>query len=44
MDIKNSFMRLTKLTMINGIPHFGIKFVKKNIYEEIYSTDRKIVS
>lgn len=43
MDIKNAFMKLTKLKMINGRPHFGIKFVKKSAYEEIYSLDRKVI-
>ena len=36
-------MKLTKLMIINGRPHFGIKFVKKNAYEEIFTPDRKVV-
>lgn len=43
MDIKNSFMKLTNLKIINGRPHYGIKFVKKSTYEEIFSPDRKII-
>lgn len=39
MDIKNAFMRVTKGTMIKGKEHFGIKFIKKKTYEELFSAD-----
>lgn len=39
MDINNAFMRLTKGTMINGKEFFGIKFIKKKTYEELFSDD-----
>lgn len=41
MDIKNAFMRLTKGTVIDGTEHFGIKFIKKKTYEELYCADEK---
>ena len=43
MDIKNSFMRLTQGTVIQGVPHFGIKFIKKKTYEELFSTDENVI-
>jgi len=39
MDIKNSFMRLTQGTIIDNVEHYGIKFIKKKTYEELYSPD-----
>lgn len=44
MDIKNSFMKLTNIKIINCKPHYGIKFVKKSTYEEIYTDDRKTLA
>ena len=41
MDIKNSFIKQTSGTMINGKPHFGLKFIKKKIYEDIYTLDKE---
>lgn len=43
MDIQNAFVRVTKGTMINGIEHFGIKFIKKKTYEELFSPDENII-
>lgn len=37
MDISNAFMWLTKGSMINGKEYFGIKFIKKKTYEELFS-------
>lgn len=39
MDIRNSFLKLTSGTIINGEPHFGIKFIKKRAYEELFTTN-----
>lgn len=44
MDIKNSFMRVANPKVINGRPHYGIKFVKKSTYEEIFTADRKVLA
>jgi tRNA A-37 threonylcarbamoyl transferase component Bud32 len=43
MDIKNSFLKKTKDTMVNDEPHFGLKFIKKKTYEEIFHKDEKVV-
>lgn len=43
MDINNAFMRLTKGTIINGIEHFGIKFIKKKTYEELFCPNENII-
>lgn len=43
MDIKNAFMKQTSGTIIDGVPHFGIKFIKKKTYEELFSSDEKLV-
>ena len=29
--------------MINGKPYHGLKFIKKKIYEEIFSQDKEVV-
>lgn len=36
-------MRVTKGTVINGVEHYGIKFIKKKTYEELYSPDEKVI-
>ena len=43
MDINNAFMWLTKGTIINGIEHFGIKFIKKKTYEELFCPNENII-
>lgn len=43
MDIQNAFMRQTKGTIINGVYHYGIKFIKKKTYEELFSPDENII-
>lgn len=44
MDIKNSFLKKTKDTQINGESFFGLKFIKKKTYEEIFHKDEKVVN
>ena len=39
MDVLNALMRKTKEHTINGVVHYGIRFVKKRTYEEILSPD-----
>lgn len=39
MDIENAFVKLTNGTVINGVPHFGIKFIKKRAYEELLTAN-----
>ena len=43
MDIKNTFMKFTQGTMINGKPYFGIKFIKKKTYEELFTDNEDII-
>lgn len=43
MDIQNAFVRVTKGTLINGEEHFGIKFIKKKTYEELFSPNEDII-
>lgn len=43
MNVENSLMKKTAGNMINGVPHFGIRFVKKKTYEEIFSIDEKLI-
>ena len=44
MDISNAFIKKTFGTVINGVKHFGIKFIKKQNYEELYHTDEKVIN
>jgi len=37
MDILNAFMKFTQGTVINGKQYFGIKFIKKKTYEELFT-------
>jgi len=43
MDIKNAFVKKTRGTIINGNTYYGIKFIKKQNYEELYHTDEKVI-
>lgn len=43
MDINNAFMKKTQGTVINGVKHYGLKFIKKQNYEELYHTDEKVI-
>ena len=43
MDVKHAFMKFTKNTIIKGKPHFGIKFIKKKTYEELYHEDETLI-
>lgn len=44
MDVLNSFMKKTEGTMINGVAHFGIKFIKRRTYEELFHPDKMVVN
>lgn len=44
MDVKHAFMKFTKNTNINGKPHYGIKFIKKKTYEELYHQDETVIT
>lgn len=44
MDVNFAFMKKSKKTTINGIPHYGIKFIKKKTYEEIFSKSEETVN
>lgn len=39
MDVLNSLMRRGNETVIEGKPHFSIRFIKKGAYEELLSPD-----
>ena len=43
MDINFAFMKYSKPTKIDGIVHYGIKFIKKKTYEELFSSDQEII-
>lgn len=43
MDILNSFVLVNKGTKINNENHYGIKFIKKDVYEEIFTSDEEIL-
>lgn len=44
MNIMNAFMKLSDTTVdIKGVPHYGIKFIKKRTYEEIFHADKKVI-
>jgi tRNA A-37 threonylcarbamoyl transferase component Bud32 len=44
MDIRNSFMKITNETKINGELHFGLKFIKKRAYEELFTQNEAMVN
>ncbi len=43
MNIKNSFMKKTSKTKINGKDYYGIKFIKKKTYEELFCSKKEII-
>ena len=43
MDVKNAFIKITNGTIIEGKPYFGLKFIKKKTYEELYHTDEEVI-
>ena len=43
MDINNAFIKKTQGTVINGVKHYGLKFIKKQNYEELYHTDELVI-
>lgn len=44
MDIKSAFMKITNETIINNKVHFGLKFIKKRAYEELFTESEEIVN
>ena len=43
MDIKNAFVKKTSGTIINGTRYYGIRFVKRLNYEELYHTSGQVI-
>jgi len=43
MDILNSIVRLSKPIMYNEEKYYGLKFIKKTSYEEIYTQDETVI-
>ena len=43
MDINNAFMKKTQGTIINGVHHFGLKFIKRQNYEELFHTEEEVI-
>jgi len=44
MNIKYAFLKKSKKTTINGVKHFGIKFIKKKTYEELFTKDEEVIT
>ena len=44
MDIKNSFMKITNENDINKKNNFGLKFIKKRAYEELYTESEEVIN
>lgn len=44
MDVRNAFMKVTNSTKIEGKKYFGLKFIKKKTYEELYHEDEEVVN
>ena len=44
MDVRNAFMKETSNTMIEGKKFFGLKFIKKKTYEELFHEDEDVVN
>ena len=44
MDVLNSFMKKTEGTLIKGVLHYGIKFIKRRTYEELFHPDKEVVN
>ena len=42
MDILNSFMKITNEAKVNDQPHFGLKFIKKRAYEELFTPNESV--
>lgn len=43
MDILNAFVRVTNSTTIKGEKYFGLKFIKRQNFEELFTTDENVV-
>jgi len=44
MDVLNSFMKYSdEPVTINGVTHYGIKFIKKRTYEEIFHSSQEVI-
>jgi hypothetical protein len=43
MDVEHAFMKVTKGTQINGKSYFGLKFIKKKTYEELFHEEEAVV-
>ena len=43
MDILNAFIRITNNTVIKGDKYFGLKFIKKQNFEELFTQDENVV-
>ena len=43
MDVKNAFIKMTSGTLIKGKVYFGLKFIKKKTYEELYHADEEVI-
>ena len=43
MDVKNAFIKVTSGTLIKGKVYFGLKFIKKKTYEELYHSDEEVI-
>ena len=44
MDVRNSFMKITNSTKIEGKTYYGLKFIKKKTYEELYHKDEDVIN
>jgi len=42
MDINNAFVKVTTDTKINGETHYGLKFIKKRAYEELFCASESV--
>ena len=43
MNVQNAFMKLTQGTKIEGKTYFGLKFIKKKTYEELYHENEEVI-
>lgn len=44
MDILNAIVRISKPVIINQEKYFGLKFIKRTSYEELFSPDENVIS
>lgn len=45
MDVLNAFMKFSDEPVnIDGVIHYGIKFIKKRTYEEIFHTNQEVIN